>query len=376
MSSRFELATPRYRLRTNGIAHRITPSTWDGAAVADAVTEALSYAARGKESVNEPIVVGLIPFDKQQPATLYVPNKVQWSAPVQPARTTGPPLHKLAVESQQSGSYEAAVAVAVDRIRAGLIDKVVLARRVTLKSEDDIDRDQVYARLLAQNNQAFVYRVDLPALAGQASPALIGASPELLLASTGSKIVSEPLAGSAPRADDSKIDKEVGQRLRRSQKDMHEHSLVVRSVGDSFRQYADNVVVPKEPSLVQTPVLWHLGTRITGVLRPEVSPVELAYELHPTPAVGGWPRHTAGKVIHELEDFDRGFYSGLLGWMDSRGNSEWVLVLRGGVVDRNTATLFAGAGIVANSSPEREREETSVKLRTLIDALGTPQSVI
>jgi isochorismate synthase len=145
---------------------------------------------------------------------------------------------------------------------------------------------------------------------------------------------------------------------------------VVQAVGETFRRFADDVSVPASPDLVQTPVIWHLGTPISGSLRPGVSPLELVYALHPTPAVGGWPLETARQAIAELEDFDRGFYAGLLGWMDGQGRGEWVLVLRGGIVAGATATVYAGAGIVANSDPEKEHAETATKLRTFINALA------
>ena len=121
--------------------------------------------------------------------------------------------------------------------------------------------------------------------------------------------------------------------------------------------------------IVETPVILHLGSKITGQLDTPMDTrantvMKLLYELHPTPAVCGWPTSAARKVIGELEDFDRGMYSGLVGWIDANGNGEWALALRGGVVKGDAATLYAGAGIVAGSDPEHERAETAAKFQT------------
>lgn len=378
MIARFDLTTPTYRLRTRGIARRVSPARWDGAAVADAIDTALSAAASDGCCGGKPIVVGLIPFDSATQAVFCVPADVTWetnaSTPFAPfhdgARAGHRGAEPMAVRGGDSPAYRAAVAEALKRIRAGTLDKVVLARRVVVETAGPIDCDSVYARLCVQNRNAYVYRADLPGDPGQPPSVVLGASPELVLGSHRGTVRSLPLAGSAPRAADAVADHEAGQALMRSKKDLSEHGLVVQAVGAAFRRFADAVETPAAPQLVQTPVIWHLGTPVTGMLRQGVSPMELVYALHPTPAVGGWPAAAARKAIADLEDFDRGFYAGLIGWMDGDGNGEWVLVLRGGIVSGRVATVYAGAGIVANSDPEKEHAETATKLRTFISALG------
>lgn len=235
----------------------------------------------------------------------------------------------------------------------------------------NFNAQEVHARLKLQNPSAYTYRMDLDDDGDGLRTSLVGASPELVLASEKDFVVSHPLAGSAPRHTNPFKDAAAGQELLRSPKDLHEHSHVVRAVARSFRLLAHNVVVPEGPSLVSTPVIWHLGTRIVGKLRDGISPLELAYAMHPTPAVCGWPSRAARSVIGELESFSRGLYAGLIGWIDAEGHGEWALTLRCGVLKGKRATLYAGAGIMEDSSPEAEHLETDVKFSTFAEALGT-----
>ena len=370
MNARFDLTTPGYQLRTRGVAQRICPERSDGASVAAAVHAAMAVKNGKTRNGGKLIVVGLVPFDADAEAVFYIPEEVEFTTdyPVTPLPNEER-RHVFEVHGDDSPAYRENVSEALRRIEAGDLDKVVLARSVTVDFSGPIDIDAVYARLCARNGSAYVYRVDLPDSLEQTSSVFLGASPELVLSSDRGKIRSTPLAGSIPRAANALADEEVARGLLNSKKDLAEHSLVVQAVGETFRQFADKVEVPSEPQLVKTPVIWHLGTYITGMLRKNVSPIALAYALHPTPAVGGWPPDAARRTIAELEDFDRGFYAGLIGWMDEDGNGEWVLALRCGIVNGNKATLFAGAGIVAGSDPEKEHTETRTKLQTFINAL-------
>ena len=371
MSARFDLKTPEYRLRARGVAWSVSPARWEGPAVADAVDTALAKAAQEGHAGGMPVVVGLVPFNSATRGIFYIPRDVEWSATDAEAPSAGDQVTELPeIRDRDSPTFRASVAEAIRRIRAGALEKVVLARRVTVEANAPIDDDRLYTRLCALNRNAYVYRFDLPEGAGLSSSVLLGASPELVLGSRKREIRSLPLAGSTPRGADALSDRAAADALSTSQKDLVEHGYVVQSVGDVFRRFADEVEVAPEPQLVPTPVIWHLGTPITGVLREGASPIELIYALHPTPAVGGWPREAAWQAIAELEEFDRGFYAGLVGWMDAEGNGDWVLVLRGGIVQENKATVFAGAGIVANSDPEKEHAETATKLRTFISAMG------
>lgn len=362
----FDFLTPEYRLTTRGVGSRVSPSVWEGDRVAAAVDELLLGADGDR------IVVGCIPFDTSRPAQLYVPDEVAWRQ----ADAAVPPAHKGGTGSPAASSpglpdspaYRRAVRKAVERIGHGEVDKVVLARTTTVTADSDFDLDRMFGELGDANPHAFTYRSDLAS-----SGTLIGASPELVLRSRRGAVTSFPLAGSVPREQGNPAqDRELTRGLLDSPKDRSEHALVVNQVGEVFSRHAEQVTVPDEPSVVSTPVILHLGSRITGRLHQGSSPGDLMrmlYDLHPTPAVCGWPTDAARDVIGDLEDFDRGMYSGLVGWVDGDGNGEWALSLRGGVVDGDSARLFAGAGIVAGSDPDKEHEETATKFRTFARVL-------
>jgi isochorismate synthase len=158
--------------------------------------------------------------------------------------------------------------------------------------------------------------------------------------------------------------------LRTSAKNLEEHGIVVDVVAETLDPLCEELDRDPEPVLLGTPNVWHLSTRFRGVLRdPAPSSVELALALHPTPAVGGSPSGAALAAIRELEPFDRGAYAGPVGWVDGDGDGEWAIALRCALLDGERATLYAGAGIVADSDPHGEVDETERKFRAFLDAL-------
>ncbi len=135
--------------------------------------------------------------------------------------------------------------------------------------------------------------------------------------------------------------------------------------------YCSTIDVPARPSLIRTAAMWHLSTTVTGTLaHPEVSALEIASSLHPTPAVCGTPTPLAREVIRETEPFDRGFFTGIVGWGDADGNGEWVVTIRCAEAEERMLRLYAGAGVVAASVPEDETAETAAKFRTFLHAVG------
>lgn len=381
---RFDLYTPSYRLRTSGVSRRLEVEEWSGSEVALAARTLLEQPPVDGAA---PLVVGVIPFDPAQSAYLYQPMAVSWDDPQQSNGSTTAARGPLLGVATDSPNYRRSVAAAVARIRAAELDKVVLSRRQVVRTVDDpFDPDAVFAGLLARNPTAYTFRVDLPpdwdslvtahdAEACGEAAVLLGASPELVVGSRDRRVWSHPLAGTCARGATPALDEAAAEQLLRSGKDLQEHALVARAVADVFRRFATPVQVPAKPSLVPTPVLWHLGTMIEGVLREGVSPLELAYALHPTPAVCGWPREAAKTLIAELEPRERGPFAGLVGWMDATGNADWVLAIRCGIVAGRTAVAFAGAGIVADSVPEEEHAETGLKFATFTDALTTARTL-
>jgi isochorismate synthase len=274
-----------------------------------------------------------------------------------------------------AGEHRQRVSAALERLRdpVSTLQKVVLARALRVGSDAPLDARTVLYHLAADDAQATKYLVDLSAAGdGYSGTALIGASPELLVARRGQQVSCRPFAGSAPRHADPEADAASGAALADSAKNRHEHQLVVEALREALDPLCTDLQVAEQPQLSKTAAVWHLYTPISGQLREtSTTALDLALALHPTPAVGGSPTDQAVALIGEIEG-DRGFYAGTVGWCDQRGDGRWVVSIRCAQLsaDRRTALAHAGGGIVAESDPDDEVEETTTKFRTILSALG------
>lgn len=255
--------------------------------------------------------------------------------------------------------YIGAVTEAVAAINAGRVDKVVLARKTEVEAADDIHEGELAGRLFDAYPGCFVFCFQH----------LVGASPELLVRRVDDLVDSVPLAGSTRRGSSPNEDAELGRRLQESHKNMAEHALAVETVVDKLSPWCSELIREPEPSLLLLANLQHLSTKIQGTLKGSPTALDLAGALHPTAAVCGVPEKQALEMIRELEHFDRGRYSGPVGWLDHRGDGEWAIALRCARIRGKTAELYAGAGIVAESDPVDELEETTLKLLAVLDTL-------
>ncbi|MER5963468.1 isochorismate synthase DhbC [Streptomyces sp. NPDC002057] len=361
------LATPTRTLLAHGVQREVPHGT---APVAERVTAALRAARSDRRAA--PVVIGALPFEQDAPAALVIPETVR----------TGPalaydPLVALPAAEPSAASwtvrpepepevYAKGVASAVDRMWNGEFSKVVLARTLEVTGPDELDLPAMVQRLARRDPAGYTF-----ALPTGPDRTLLGASPELLVSRRGDQLVSNPLAGSIPRSDDLAEDVRRAAALLESAKDLHEHAVVVDAVHQVMAPYCSAIEVPARPSLIRTATMWHLSTTVTGTLaRPEVSALEIASALHPTPAVCGTPTPLARQVIRETEPFDRGFFTGIVGWGDAEGNGEWVVTIRCAEAEGRTLRLYAGAGIVSASVPEAETAETAAKFRTFLNAVG------
>jgi isochorismate synthase len=262
------------------------------------------------------------------------------------------------------GRFEAAVSSATARIRAGELEKVVLARDVTVEAPTAHDPAAVFGALREAFPSCFCFCCGTP------EGAFVGASPELLVRRRGAGAATVALAGSTRRSADPAVDDHLGEQLRQSAKDRSEHEIVVRRIKRSLSRYAVWVEAGSEPGLVKVANIQHLATPIHAQLAEARSAVELAGLLHPTPAVGGEPRESALQVMAELEGMDRGWYAGPVGWMDAAEDGEFCVAIRSALLRDRTAHVFAGNGIVADSDPAAELAETEVKLGALLPLLA------
>jgi isochorismate synthase len=262
-------------------------------------------------------------------------------------------------------AYERAVAEAVERIQRGTLSKVVLARTIRVEAGRTLDPRELLKRLRAVEPDGYSFAVDI----GEGRT-LVGASPELLISRFGNEIRANPLAGSAARAGDPSEDRENAERLGSSPKDRQEHAIVVEDVFRALNPVCRELTYDRDPQLLATANVWHLSTRFRGVLKdPSVTALDVVRALHPTPAVCGEPRDEAMRTIEELEPVPRHAYAGAVGWMDAKGDGVWALALRCAELNGSTARLFAGAGIVADSDPASELDETERKFRAFLDSL-------
>jgi isochorismate synthase len=374
----FFFTTPEQTMVAQGCYASI-PATSHMDELNQAVNSALSQAL--KHGHPNPIVVGAIPFDTHEPACLMIPQQVLRAGPLPRESYLAPPRASACEITPRPApeTYAAGVGAAVSQIRDHLLSKVVLARSLELTTSQPIDLQALLQRLAWSNPLGYTFAVNLGNAdkASNEQATLIGASPELLLSRQGKHVRSNPLAGSIPRVKDHSADFQRSQRLLQSEKDLHEHKFVADAVAQALRPYCKMLSVPALPSLVNTETMWHLSSDIDGELaEPYANALALAASLHPTPAVCGHPFSTARKLIQSLEGFERGFYSGMVGWCDAAGNGEWIVTLRCAKVSGKKVRLFAGAGVVADSEPQHELAETTAKFKTMLNALGLVQEAV
>ena len=262
-------------------------------------------------------------------------------------------------------TYLHAVTVARDAVRSGAITKAVIARDVFVSSSQPIDIESVLLRLRNSFGSSYQFSAD----------GFIGASPELLVSLLNGEVSSHPLAGTAPRTGDPTTDAQLATSLLSSTKNQIEHRIVIDAVHDTLLPWCSYLDWEPEASIVAVANVQHLGTHMLGRLsEPFLHVLDAVYALSPTPALGGYPRDKALKLIADVEGMSRGRYGGAIGWFDNHGNGVWAVAIRCAEYsnDKMTARLFAGGGIVADSDPLSELAETQAKLQAMLAAIIRP----
>ena len=261
-------------------------------------------------------------------------------------------------------AWTAAVESAAARLRGGAAAKVVLAREVLARGDGVVSAAMVARSLRAAYPSCFTYLIT-----GADGTAFAGASPELLIRRSGDRAFAQPMAGSVARGATDAEDERLARQLEDSAKDAVEHRVVSEFVVEALRPFARSVSA-RPAEVVRFTNIQHLATSVNVELaHPPASALELAAALHPTPAVGGWPRDAADALIDELEGMERGWYAGAVGWIDGRGDGEFAVALRCGLLWEDGARLYAGVGVMPDSDPARELEETELKFKALLTAL-------
>jgi salicylate biosynthesis isochorismate synthase/menaquinone-specific isochorismate synthase len=339
-------------------------SVWEGFSPASMHVPEVSLARRESATwltVNLLVGPGDSPDAVQERARARVGSLRQERLPLLDPSPAG----RYRVDSVMPPShFEEAVARGVQRIRAGELEKLVLAREVAVQAPLAHDTAAILGVLREAFPSCYVFAV------GRGDATFLAASPELLIRRDGQRASTVALAGSARRSADPAVDDHLGEQLLRSDKDREENAIVARRIERALKPHAVWITSPPEPGLVKVANIQHLGAPIRAQLRSHISAIELAGLLHPTPAVGGEPTAKAMELIPALEGIDRGWYAGTVGWTDRSGDGEFCVGLRCGLVRGKLARCYAGCGIVRDSDPAAELAETEIKLQALLPVLA------
>lgn len=269
-------------------------------------------------------------------------------------------------QRSEAGDYRRAVDRGLECIAAGEFKKVVLARARDLRA----DRPLHPLRMLNGLRQRFPDCYSFSFARG-GGPSFIGASPERLVRVSRGGLETEALAGSIRRGAGASEDAALAAALLRSEKDLREHREVLDDIVARLARLGVTAEFPPQPHIRRLANVQHLDTPVRAALPAGVSLLDVIAAMHPTPAVGGTPREAAVSRIRALEGFPRGLYAGALGWINARGGGEFFVGIRSALVDGSHARVYAGAGIVAGSTAEKEFAETELKFNAILDALAT-----
>lgn len=277
----------------------------------------------------------------------------------------GPVAGDRGFRTTEVGDYRAAVAGGLEAISAGVLKKIVLARAQDMRSPAPLHPLRLLNGLRERFPDCYSFSVS-----NGLGRSFIGASPERLARVSKGMLETEALAGSARRGLGAGEDAALGASLLASEKDIREHRHVLDSIVRRLEPLALSPVFPSGPGLRKLANVQHLHTPVRAELPAGIHLLDAVERLHPTPAVGGSPREKAVSRIRGLEGFPRGLYAGAIGWLNARGGGEFLVGIRSALVDGCTARIYAGAGIVAGSDPEREYAETELKFRAMREALS------
>jgi len=340
--------------------------------------ETFSVSNAVQTSGTGPILFTSFSFDPNEESVLVIPKVIvgmrngnSWitwiGSDAQPDLLSKKEIPKANQFSWGEGSisstdWQSRVADAIKEIAGSSLEKVVLARDLTIRAENEIDPRGILTRLSAEYPSTWTYSVD----------GLIGATPELLLRLSRGMVTSRVLAGTISKTGDDEKDLALAASLARSSKDLEEHEYAVRSVADALEPFCASTNVPESPFVLHLANVMHLATDVTGALiesKREVDAFSILEKLHPSAAVCGTPTDAASELISRIEGMNRGRYAGPVGWIDARGDGELGLALRCGQITNKVIRIFAGCGIVAGSNPEKELLESNAKFAPMRSAL-------
>lgn len=405
-------AEPGYELWGIGVAKSVKlPAPWvDHAGLVSKALSQIEYQMLHGDQLT-PVAFGALPFDRTVPAEVVIPQlvvrinrietgdavaasliRIETDRPSEdsllPSNDAAPhePLRggeividqydSITTHSISQTTWCERIDAATARLRNGDLDKVVLARAIDVELPQPVSTYALWKHLHAAFPHAMVFSID----------GFVGASPELLVGRHATTVTAQPMAGTTKRTGNADLDGAAANELLMSEKNRHEHQITIDMVHDVLLGHCSYLDAQPAPTVVAAGPVQHLATLVSGQLsEPPSTALELASELHPTPAVGGFPHDDAIALMDELETNERGRYAGAVGWVDADGNGRFAVGIRsieltdthagatnrsgGSRVGSSTGRLFVGVGVVADSDPEAEYEETVQKSRAILDAL-------
>jgi menaquinone-specific isochorismate synthase len=268
------------------------------------------------------------------------------------------------IEEPAANLWLEKVGEAIQDIKNGKMDKVVLAREARLTFDDKVASEVVLRNLITDHPTSFIFSLE------SGSDCFIGASPERLIKKQGTVLLSTCLAGSIERGISKEEDDKLGNELLADHKNRIEHQFVVKTIEKALQEYCSEISVPGSPTLMKVKHIQHLYTPVVANCEADLSIFKVVKKLHPTPALGGLPKEKAIEWIREKEPLERGFYAAPIGWTDAYSNGEFAVAIRSGLIQGQEVSIFAGCGIVEDSDPSLEFNETSIKFKPMLHALG------
>lgn len=268
------------------------------------------------------------------------------------------------IDQKPYNQFKKSVHSALNQIQEKRLKKIVLSQAIDVVSNNNFDVVFSLNNLRCLYPDCYIFSTS-----NGKGQQFIGASPERLISLKNKALITDAVAGSAPRGKNTLEDVQLGQELLNSEKNLREHKVVVDFIVERLLNLGLNPAFLPQPRLMQLSNIQHLWTPIQSFVSGNINLLEILAQLHPTPAVAGTPRDIAQQQIHHYEAFDRSLYAAPIGWIDHQGNGEFIVGIRSALLDGNRARLYAGAGIVAGSEPEKELAEIQLKLQALLKAL-------
>jgi menaquinone-specific isochorismate synthase len=360
----YRFVVPRFELCTDGID---TIFACNFRHISDGSSRKSDHQVNLYQQELETVLTELAQLDLNLDLTMEGQNSRRSPSDLALFKLRLPKLHNRVDQPDQAGWHQNIDQALAKFTDLGL-DKVVLARQSTLTFNANLKPQLLLQSLKPDNLQSYHFCLQI-----NPNTAFVGTSPERLYARQDRQLQTEAIAGTRQRGDSIQLDLDLSDLLRKSPKDLHEHQLVVDRLRTVLTELCDSITVGQAATILKLNKVQHLYTQCQGILKPHLNDADILPLLHPTPAVGGFPRTQALNLIRETEPFDRGWYAAPVGWV-GHDETEFAVAIRSGLINGDQLRLFAGAGIVRGSQPAEEWAEIENKIRHFTE-LFTESSV-